>query len=128
MKLPFIILASAVVVAGCAQRNSQNLAACTAEAGISGKFSTVYTIDGGTSVVPGPNVSDAQARSANDCMARSASATKPGLLRRSSSVPSEYPLLPGDAALWQSMSPEQQLRALEFLRDGSTIRSSLQPD
>jgi hypothetical protein len=40
-------------------------------------------------------------------------------------LPVEYPLLPGDEALWQSLSVEQQQRALLFLRDGSTIRSSL---
>jgi hypothetical protein len=40
-------------------------------------------------------------------------------------LPVEYPLLPGDDALWQSLSREEQERALLFLKDGSSIRSSL---
>jgi hypothetical protein len=43
-------------------------------------------------------------------------------------LPSGYPLLPGDAELWPSLTPAQQQRALQFLQDGSTIRSSLQAD
>lgn len=43
-------------------------------------------------------------------------------------LPSGYPLLPGDEELWYSLTPAQQQRALEFLSDGSTIRSSLEPD
>lgn len=128
MKWPIIVLSAAVVVAGCTQRNSGVLSACTKQAGITGQYSTVYTIGDGIAVVPGPNVSDSQARAANACLTRGPSTRKAGVLRRSSSAPSEYPLQPGDAALWQSMSVDQQLRALEFLRDGSTIRSSLQPD
>lgn len=42
--------------------------------------------------------------------------------------PSGYPLLPGDEDLWFSLTPAQQARAIEFLQDGSTIRSSLMPD
>lgn len=44
------------------------------------------------------------------------------------SLPSGYPLLPGDEDLWVSLTPAQQQRAIEFLQDGSTIRSSLLPD
>lgn len=43
-------------------------------------------------------------------------------------LPSGYPLMPGDEALWYSLTPAQQQRARQFLEDGSTIRSSLQPD
>jgi hypothetical protein len=42
--------------------------------------------------------------------------------------PSGYPLLPGDEELWYSLTPAQQERAAQFLKDGSTIRSSLQAD
>ncbi len=42
--------------------------------------------------------------------------------------PSGYPLLPGDEELWYSLTPAQQARALQFLEDGSTIRSSLKAD
>lgn len=44
------------------------------------------------------------------------------------SLPSGYPLLPGDEDLWFSLTVAQQQRAMEFLEDGSTIRSSLMPD
>ena len=40
-------------------------------------------------------------------------------------LPWDYPLMPGDAALWETLTVEQQQRALAFLSDGSTIRSSL---
>jgi hypothetical protein len=43
-------------------------------------------------------------------------------------LPTAYPLLPGDAALWQGMTAAQRERALLFLQDGSTVASSLKPD
>lgn len=43
-------------------------------------------------------------------------------------VPWDYPLMPGDASLWKTLSVEEQRRALDFLADGSTIRSSLGED
>jgi hypothetical protein len=43
-------------------------------------------------------------------------------------LPADYPLMPGDAALWDSLSLAEQRRALGFLSDGSTIRSSLAGD
>jgi hypothetical protein len=43
-------------------------------------------------------------------------------------LPVEYPLLPGDAELWPTLTLEQQKRALLFLKDGSTIRASLRTD
>lgn len=41
-------------------------------------------------------------------------------------IPNEYPLQPGDHELWVTLTPEQQARAMLFLQDGSTIRSSLE--
>lgn len=55
---------------------------------------------------------------------RTAQITSPGRLP----LPSQYPLEPGDAALWPTLTLEQQQRALLFLQDGSTIRSSLKED
>lgn len=59
-------------------------------------------------------------------------ATEPRKAKRArrglSPLPSGYPLMPGDEELWYSLTPAQQLRARQFLEDGSTIRSSLQPD
>jgi hypothetical protein len=43
-------------------------------------------------------------------------------------LPWDFPLMPGDAALWETLTVEQQQRALAFLSDGSTIRSSLLGD
>ncbi|MCV2865325.1 hypothetical protein [Defluviimonas sp. WL0075] len=43
-------------------------------------------------------------------------------------LPTSYPLLPGDAELWATLTREQQERALLFLQDGSTIRASLRTD
>ncbi|MCA0271456.1 MAG: hypothetical protein LCH69_05230 [Proteobacteria bacterium] len=43
-------------------------------------------------------------------------------------LPTGYALMPGDEDLWYSLTLAQQQRALQFLQDGSTIRSSLEPD
>lgn len=46
-------------------------------------------------------------------------------LRGNLPLPSQYPLLPGDAELWPTLTLAEQQRALLYLKDGSTIRSSL---
>ena len=43
-------------------------------------------------------------------------------------LPTQYPLLPGDAELWPTLTRAQQQRAMQFLANGSTIRSSLKAD
>lgn len=43
-------------------------------------------------------------------------------------LPTAYPLRPGDAELWATLTRAQQERALAFLQSGSTIRSSLRGD
>ncbi|MCW3782641.1 hypothetical protein [Defluviimonas salinarum] len=43
-------------------------------------------------------------------------------------LPVEYPLLPGDAERWNSLTLAEQQRALLFLKDGSTIGASLRTD
>jgi hypothetical protein len=43
-------------------------------------------------------------------------------------LPTQYPLLAGDAALWPTLTLAEQQRALEFLATGSTIASSLKVD
>ncbi|MVO15060.1 hypothetical protein [Parasedimentitalea huanghaiensis] len=43
-------------------------------------------------------------------------------------LPTQYPLMPGDTQLWKQLTAAQQQRAIEFLRGGSTIRSSLSGD
>ncbi|OYX43854.1 MAG: hypothetical protein B7Z02_07820 [Rhodobacterales bacterium 32-67-9] len=40
-------------------------------------------------------------------------------------LPTQYPLMPGDADLWPTLTLAEQQRALLYLKDGSTIRSSL---
>ncbi|CUH87813.1 hypothetical protein PH5382_01742 [Phaeobacter sp. CECT 5382] len=37
----------------------------------------------------------------------------------------DYPLMPGVTALWERLAKAAQRRALTYLADGSTIRSSL---
>lgn len=41
-------------------------------------------------------------------------------------IPSAFPLQAGDELLWDSLTLDQQRRALLFLQDGSTIRASLE--
>lgn len=43
-------------------------------------------------------------------------------------LPTQYPLMKGDAALWPTLTLEQQQRAVLFLQSGSSIRSSLAGD
>lgn len=43
-------------------------------------------------------------------------------------LPVGYPLLPGDDSLWPTLTRQQQERAMQFLKDGSTIRASLRTD
>lgn len=43
-------------------------------------------------------------------------------------LPTQYVLMAGDAELWNTLTRAQQERALLFLRNGSTIRSSLLGD
>ena len=43
-------------------------------------------------------------------------------------LPAGYVLTPEEQALWPTLTLAQQQRALEFLRDGSTIQSSLLGD
>ncbi len=58
--------------------------------------------------------------------------TPPQSQRRTSGgslpLPTQYPLQPGDEALWPTLTIAQQQRALLFLESGSTIRSSLAED
>lgn len=43
-------------------------------------------------------------------------------------LPTQYPLMKDDAALWPTLTLEQQKRAILFLQSGSSIRSSLEGD
>jgi len=43
-------------------------------------------------------------------------------------LPTQYPLMQGDAALWSTLTLEQQKRAILFLQSGSSIQSSLLGD
>ncbi|MEM0977567.1 MAG: hypothetical protein AAGJ34_08540 [Pseudomonadota bacterium] len=43
-------------------------------------------------------------------------------------LPTEFPLQPGDAEIWPQLTRAEQERAIEFLRNGSTIRQSLKED
>lgn len=84
----------------------------------------------------GGSVTEEFAASINVCadrkLATSESTVTPERVARAVSgklpLPTEYPLLPGDAELWPSLTLEEQQRAIEFLKSGSSIRSSLLPD
>lgn len=52
-------------------------------------------------------------------------ATPVPAMRGNLPVPSQYPLMREDAALWVNLTMAQQRRAMLFLQTGSTIRSSL---
>ncbi|MCF6315456.1 MAG: hypothetical protein L3J30_04030 [Marinosulfonomonas sp.] len=43
-------------------------------------------------------------------------------------LPTGFPVMEGDMALWASLTQEQRRRAILFLQTGSTIQSSLQGD
>lgn len=43
-------------------------------------------------------------------------------------LPTQYPLMPGDAVLWPQLDDAQRARALSFLASGSTIQSSILGD
>ncbi|MEM9715626.1 MAG: hypothetical protein AAF826_03815 [Pseudomonadota bacterium] len=43
-------------------------------------------------------------------------------------LPTQFPLLPEDIAIWNQLTLEQQERALLFLANGSTISASLKAD
>lgn len=66
--------------------------------------------------------------------ARTAKAPKTRATRKTRSVrgklplPSHYPLMSGDEVLWPRLTMPQQRRAMQFLKTGSTILSSLQGD
>ncbi|MDW4549486.1 hypothetical protein R5H32_08995 [Defluviimonas sp. D31] len=86
-------------------------AAMTGGAGYRGSY-----LEGGTGTVT----------YAADVVPPRAAAPKPA--RGKLPLPVEYPLLPGDAERWNSLTLAQQQRALLFLKDGSTIGASLRTD
>ena len=106
---------------------------CQRITGATGK----YVIAGmGTNGVPvlaaGPNGNLRGEVLMNECIAQNLGTTtavlpppKTRTPRGKLPLPVQYPLLPGDAELWQSLTLEQQQRAMLFLKDGSSIRSSL---
>lgn len=52
----------------------------------------------------------------------------PQSVRGALPLPSQFPLMSGDVALWPRMTANQQRRAMQFLQTGSTILSSMQGD
>lgn len=66
--------------------------------------------------------------------ARTAKAPNTRATRKARSVrgklplPNHYPLMSGDEVLWPRLTMPQQRRAMQFLKTGSTILSSLQGD
>ena len=138
-----IALTAFAALAACSETGAQIqvpdsvVQSCKAEAGISGDVAVTYWNEGYGDIpriAPGLNATDYQAEVANSCISLFASNSYTNSVSRHSRfwnsliLPSGYPLLPGDIELWLTLTPEQQARALLFLQDGSTIRSSLEAD
>ena len=129
-------LAAAVTLSACAggqYLTKAEMRACLAEAGITGGYRETFELRGNRQIVrvhPGPTVTATQAATANACIER-ATAAPDGVAERSGGglpLPTQYALMPGDAELWPQLTLAQQQRAMRFLDDGSTIRSSLRGD
>ena len=147
MKLSPIAICSLAILpalAGCALVSDQVtipddiVASCLEEASIQG-VPVMTTRNEGygdiPQVVASQDVSSIQADAANSCLNLYAGNAYTAMVNNRANLmggnlilPSGYPLLPGDLDLWLTLTPEQQARALVFLRDGSTIRSSLLSD
>ncbi len=132
---PAVALTAAAMLSACAggqYLTKAEMRACLAEAGITGGYRETFELRGNRQIVrvhPGPTVTDAQAATANACIER-ATAAPDGTLDRAGGLPlpTQYALMPGDAELWPQLTLAQQQRAMRFLDDGSTIRSSLRGD
>ena len=140
-----VLLVSGLGLAACSElggvttdQKRQAIFDCKREMGIGGQsqVSVSYASGSGTEVriLPHDQVTTAKAAAINSCAAKKVATLQQrqgrGLrsLAGRLSLPTEYPLLEGDEYLWETMTLEQQERAMLFLASGSSIRSSLEPD
>lgn len=179
-------LCSVVLLGACTTYRGldrERVQACVDHAGITGQYRMSFSLRGDQTrvlVYPGPGVSEAQAATANACIAQAMDtplgeafdaesiAPQPRYTERQRGaavlsggsgyhgayleggsgasrataqpekavkapkaakgklpLPVQYPLMPGDAELWPTLTLDQQKRALVYLQDGSTILASL---
>lgn len=109
----------------------------TADLGVTGNYVVSQTErepNGHPTVKAGPGGNRRGEVIMNGCIAQRvrtdgaqpATASKaPAPARGKLPLPTEYALQPGDAELWPTLTRAQQDRALQFLKAGSTIRSSM---
>jgi len=64
----------------------------------------------------------------NQGQSSNARSSQPRTVNGKYSLPTLYPLMAGDSEIWGSLTATEQERALQFLKNGSTIRSSLSGD
>lgn len=131
-----------LMVAGCVEQNAtlrpvpefdRALQNCKRQTGVSGQYVVGPTAANGVPVVLAGTGGTLRGEVLlNTCIAQNLGTSVAALPAAPQKVaagklplPTQYPLLPGDAELWASLTLEQQERALKFLADGGTIRGSL---
>jgi len=129
----FLCLSS--LLTACSERPPEPVRAdlaqqCIAALDIDGSFQ-YSTGDAVPVVKPAPGGSQIDANAINVCISEKAAAA--GIAAQNTPegslpLPTQYPLLDGDVELWSTLTRAQQERALVFLKNGGTIRSSLQGD
>ena len=130
--IPLVLLTACG--AGTATVSDSDLNACLIETRAPGQYTlsqTEFANSGAPAVFPAAGGTQSGAGMIQNCLARKANdgvktqdTTNTGGLP----LPVSYPLLPGDAELWPTLTRAQQERALAFLADGSTISASLKGD
>ena len=132
------LLLTGLLLVGCANgRNSSDLmVSCMFETDAPGSYTAAANVQGADGlpvVVPAKGGTASGAAAISACMDRRASAEKVAIRNANATttapggqaLPTDYPLMPGDAELWAGLSPAQRRLALSYLRSGGTIRSSL---
>ena len=132
------LLLTGLLLVGCASaRNSSDLmVSCMFETDAPGSYTAAANVLGANGlpvVVPAKGGTASGAAAISACIDRHASAenaakrnattttTAPG----GQALPTDYPLMPGDAELWAGLSAAQRQLALSYLKFGGTIRSSM---
>jgi len=134
-------LASALLLAACSEPPPKPdfLAPCLGQTRVSGDYSiddTKVRQNGYPVVIVGNGGSAGEAVALEECIQSRMIAAKvppnkpkgPPTVAGKLAYPDSYILQPGDAELWPTLTLAQQTRAIEFLKSGSTIKSSLDGD
>ena len=132
------LLFTGLLLVGCVNgRNSGDLmVSCMFETDAPGSYTAAANVLGANGlpvVVPAKGGTASGAAAISVCMDRRASAEKVAIRNATTTttapgeqaLPTDYPLMPGDAELWAGLSAAQRQLALSYLQSGGTIRSSL---